>query len=106
MAAYVISDVRIVDPEAFVAYRDAVPAVLAAHDVEYVVRGGQPTILEGEWDVSRIIVLRFRDREHVRRWYASDEYQELIRLRHGAVEVSAIVVDGFEQSSQPQEEPA
>lgn len=96
MTVYVISDVSVLDANAFTAYTRAVPSVLAKHGVEYVVRGGQPTQLEGDWDASRIVVLRFRDRAHVRRWYDSPEYQELMVLRAGAAEVSAIVVDGFD----------
>lgn len=96
MAVYVISDVTVLDEDAFVAYKEAVPAVLAAHDVEYVVRGGGPTQLEGSWDTERVVVLRFRDREHVNRWYESPEYQHLVSLRHGAAEVSAVVVDGVD----------
>jgi uncharacterized protein (DUF1330 family) len=96
VAVYVISDVRVRDAEGFGAYTRAVPRVLAKHGVEYVVRGGNPTPLEGDWDAHRMVVLRFRDRAHVRDWYESLEYQELIALRAGSAEVSAVVVDGFE----------
>jgi uncharacterized protein (DUF1330 family) len=96
MAVYVISDVRVRDADGFRAYTRAVPSVLAKHGVEYVVRGGDPTPLEGQWDASRMVVLRFRDRAHVRDWYESPEYQELVALRAGSAEVSAVVVDGFD----------
>ncbi len=96
MTTYVISDVRVLDPVAFAQYAEAVPAVLAAHGVEYVARGGDPSVLEGDWDTKRIVVLRFRDREHVERWYRCKEYQDLVALRAESAEVRAIVVDGAE----------
>jgi uncharacterized protein (DUF1330 family) len=96
MTAYVVSDVRVLDPDAFKAYLAAVPAVLEHHGVEYVVRGGEPRQLEGSWNARRLVILRFRDREHVQRWYASAEYQEMIALRAGAAQVSAVVVDGVD----------
>jgi uncharacterized protein (DUF1330 family) len=96
MTAYVVSDVRILDPAGFEAYTAAVPAVLERHGVEYLVRGGTPTQLEGDWQTTRVVILRFRDREHVRSWYESPEYQEMVALRAGTAEVSAVVVDGFD----------
>lgn len=99
MTTYVVSDVRVLDPELFGAYIAAVPAVLERHGVEYVVRGGAPVQLEGGWQTSRLVILRFRDREHVRRWYESPEYQQMVALRQGAAEVSAVVVDGVDVPS-------
>jgi uncharacterized protein (DUF1330 family) len=96
MAAYVVSDVHVLDPAGFEAYLAAVPAVLERHGVEYVVRGGAPAQLEGSWDTRRLVILKFRDRHHVRRWYSSPEYQELVALREGTAAVSAIVVDGVD----------
>jgi uncharacterized protein (DUF1330 family) len=96
VTAYVVSDVEILDQKGFEAYLNNVPAVLERHGVEYVVRGGSPTMLEGSWDASRLIILRFRDREHVREWYESPDYQEMVALRAGSARVSAIVVDGVD----------
>jgi len=97
MTAYVISDVRVIDASRFAEYTARVPEVLARHGVEYVVRGGSPSPLEGSWGARRLIVLRFRDRDHVRRWYESDEYQALVALRADAAEVAAVVVDGYDE---------
>jgi uncharacterized protein (DUF1330 family) len=96
VTAYVVSDVHVRDPDGFAAYLAAVPGVLERHGVQYVVRGGAPMQLEGSWDTRRLVILRFRDREHVRQWYASPDYQELVALRAGAADVSAVVVDGAE----------
>ena len=99
MVAYVVSHVTVDDASKFEAYLDAVPVVLQRHGVEYVVRGGRPEALEGDWKPERIVVLRFRDRAHVRQWYESPEYQHLVELRQGAARVSAIIVDGYETES-------
>ena len=40
MAAYLIADIEITDPEAFERYRTQVPATIAAHGGRYLVRGG------------------------------------------------------------------
>jgi len=101
MTAYLISDVRVLDEDAFAQYAARVPAVLAAHGVEYVVRGGEPNDLEGEWGARRIVVLRFRDRDHVQSWYHSEGYQQLVALRAQSAEIRAVVVDGLESEVGP-----
>ena len=94
MATYVISDVDVHDPHGFQEYLDRVPGVIAAHGVEYVVRGGPVRILEGDWQPARMVVLRFEDYAHVMRWYESREYQAVMSLRRDSATVRAVVVEG------------
>jgi len=94
--AYVIADVEITDPDGFETYRDRVPESLARHGVEYVAFGGTTEVLEGDWNPSRLVILRFEDVEHARAWYASEDYQELIRLRQATSRTNMLIVEGYE----------
>jgi uncharacterized protein (DUF1330 family) len=96
MAAYVIADSRVSDPDNYATYAAGVPETLAPYGGEFVVRGGNPAKLEGSWEARRIIVLRFEDRDHAERWWSSPEYQALVAMRAGWAEVTSILVDGFE----------
>jgi uncharacterized protein (DUF1330 family) len=84
VAAYVIVDVEVLDPEAYTEYTTAVPATLAAHGGRFIVRGGRYETLEGGWTPQRIVVLEFPSFETAKAWHASPDYQAIlpIRLRH------------------------
>jgi uncharacterized protein (DUF1330 family) len=61
---------------------------------EVVVRGGDPEVLEGTWAPRRIVILRFRDREHARAYYQSATYTHARQVREGAGSIQMILVDG------------
>jgi uncharacterized protein (DUF1330 family) len=94
VAAYVIADVEVEDADRFAEYREAAPEVLRLHGVEYLARGGEIEVLEGDWRPSRLVILAFDDLEHARRWYESPEYQELKALRKGASTTRLVAVQG------------
>jgi len=94
--AYVIADVDINDPDGFEVYRDRVAEVLARHGVEPVVFGGSTEVLEGDWSPTRLVILRFKDVEHARAWYFSDEYKELTRIRQATSKTNMLILEGFE----------
>jgi hypothetical protein len=50
--------------------------------------------LEGEGPVEGIVLFEFPSVDVARRWYHSEEYQEVKRKRDGAAEYHLILVDG------------
>ncbi len=95
MAAYLIVDVEITDPEAFERYRAQVPATIAAHGGRYLVRGGALEAVEGTWAPKRLVVVEFPTMERLRAWYESPEYRPLLALRLGATVSKAVMVEGI-----------
>ena len=95
MSAYVIVHLTVTSPEGFADYANQVPATIAAHGGEYLVRGGHTSVLEGEMAQDRHVVLRFPDRAAAEGWYASPEYQEIISIRFAHSNGVAIIVDGY-----------
>ena len=95
MAAYVIADVREVrDPDALVEYRRRNTDAVARHGGRFVVRGGEATLLEGEWDTLRMVVIEFPDAAAGRTWWESEEYAPLKEMRRGASSTNIILLDG------------
>ncbi len=94
MAAYIVVQIEITDPETFETYRAQVPATLEPYGGEYIVRGGDMEILEGEWATPRCVILRFPDMDAAKAWHASAEYQGPKALRQAASKGNMIVVDG------------
>ncbi len=95
MAAYVIVDVVVNDPEGFAPYREMAPATVAAYDGKYLARGGALTSLEGGWDPLRISVLEFPSVERARAWWDSAEYAEAKAIRQRTTDTKMIIVEGI-----------
>jgi uncharacterized protein (DUF1330 family) len=96
MAAYVIVETDITDPEQYEQYKAASPAAIAAGGGRFLVRGGELTTLEGDWHPSRLVLLEFADLQAAQRWYESEVYQETRKLRAGAARFRAVAVQGID----------
>ena len=94
MAAYIVAQIEITDPETFETYRAQVPPILEKYGGEFIVRGGDREVLEGDWPWLRMVILKFPDREAAKAWHASAEYQGPKALRQAASKANMIVVDG------------
>jgi uncharacterized protein (DUF1330 family) len=94
MAAYLIGEIEITDPQAYQEYVKGVPATIARYGGKYLVRGGKVEPLEGGWDPKRFVVLEFASLEQARKWYDSPEYAPLRALRRGASRGKLILVEG------------
>jgi uncharacterized protein (DUF1330 family) len=97
MAAYVIVDVEVTDPEAYREYTRQVPATLEPYAGRFVVRGGPCETLEGVWAPQRIVVILFPSVERAKAWHASAAYQAILPLRLANARTNFLtVVEGVE----------
>ena len=94
MAAYVIVDVEVTDPELMGEYRKLVGPTLEQYGGRFLVRGGQYEVLEGDWRAQRVVVLEFDSVERAKQWHDSEEYREPKRMRQQAGKTNMIVVEG------------
>lgn len=95
MAAYVIGEVEIRDPETYKEYAKLAPATIAQYGGKYLVRGGAVESKEGGWTPSRVVVLEFPSMEQAKAWYHSSEYAPVVAIRHRAATSKMILVDGY-----------
>lgn len=95
MPAYLIVETDVHDPERYERYKAAAPAALAAFGGRYVARGGELTVLEGDWEPSRLVVLEFPDLDAARAFYDSPGYLEARKLREGAATLRMVAVEGL-----------
>ena len=56
MAAYVIAEVKVSDPEQYKQYQPLSPGATTAAAGEFIVRGGRTQALEGDWNPARMVV--------------------------------------------------
>jgi uncharacterized protein (DUF1330 family) len=96
MSAYIVVDMNVSDPQEYQKYAQAAARTVAQYGGRYLVRGGNPQPVEGDWMPTRIVVLEFPDAEQARRWYDSPEYQEAKALRAACAKGRFVIVDGYE----------
>jgi uncharacterized protein (DUF1330 family) len=82
MAAYLIANVEVNNPDAYLEYRQRFDPILETYQGKLIVGGGPCEALEGDWLPERLIVLEFPSAELARAWYESPEYGEIAPIRH------------------------
>lgn len=97
MTAYVITDIEVSDPAKYAGYTALTPRAIAEAGGQFIVRGGNPQVLEGDWKPTRTVVVRFATVEAAKSFYDSALYREARAKRAGATaKFNMIVVEGFE----------
>jgi uncharacterized protein (DUF1330 family) len=95
MAAYVIYQGEVTDPEQYEHYKTRAAASIAAAGGRYIVRGGDFDVLEGDAPAGRTVVVEFPSREAALDWYHGAAYTEARALREHAAKARLYVVDGI-----------
>ena len=94
MAAYLVVEAVITDRKKFAAYAQRVPDAVTRAGGEYIVLGGEAETLEGDWGEERLVVHRWPDMDAARRFWHSDEYRDIKRLREGTGRFRVMLVQG------------
>jgi uncharacterized protein (DUF1330 family) len=94
MSCYFIAHISINDPETYQKYLDGFDEVFKNYQGQVIMVDDEPSVLEGEWNHTRIVMIRFPDETEARRWYESPEYQELVQYRWQAADADIILTKG------------
>jgi uncharacterized protein (DUF1330 family) len=93
-SAYIIADVTVTNPQQYEEYKKWSTAAMQAHGAQVCVRGGQAEVLEGDWQPSRLVVLKFPDVAAAKAFDSSAEYGKARMARQGAAVMRMVVVEG------------
>jgi uncharacterized protein (DUF1330 family) len=99
MAAYVIVQITVKDPETYERYRALAPASITQYDGRYLARGGATETLEGTWKPARLVILEFPSAARARAWWSSPEYAPAKALRQECADAEMLLVEGLPGSS-------
>ena len=95
MAAFIVVDIDVKDPEAYAGYIEHVPPLVAKHGGVYRARGGRHTVMEGDWDPKRMVIIEFPDRAAAEAFYGDPAYADLKKLRQTTTESNLVILDGL-----------
>ncbi len=94
MAAYVIADIDVTDPEGYEEYKKLAGPAVERYGGKYIARGGRVETLDGDWEPARIVLVQFDTVEQARRWWTSPEYEEAKAVRRKTATARIVVVEG------------
>lgn len=94
---YVIIDVRIDDALAYAEYTRQAKPMIEKRGGTYLVRGGELTVLEGNYiKPRRMVILKFPSKQAFHNFYDSAEYQALRPPRLAVCDMVMIGAEGYE----------
>jgi len=94
MAGYIVADIEITDPDEYQKYAQQTAATLERYGGKFLVRGGQPETVEGDWKTKRIIIIEFPSVEQAKAWYDSPEYSAIKGIRQRSAISNILLVHG------------
>ncbi|HNX81440.1 MAG TPA: DUF1330 domain-containing protein [Candidatus Omnitrophota bacterium] len=95
MSVYMVIEAQKVwDKEKYGEYVQKVPPIVEKFGGKYLARGGAVTLIAGDWNPARLIIIEFGCREKFQAWWNSPEYKAVAPLREEAALVNAILIDG------------
>lgn len=94
MSCYFIANIKINDAREYQKYLDGAEEVFARFKGTYLAVDKEPEVLEGSWEYSRAVLIRFENKEDLKAWYGSEEYQYILKHRLSASQCDTILIDG------------
>ncbi len=96
MSCYFIAQISIHDYQKYKLYEEGFDGIINNYDGKVIVVDDRATLLEGDWQHKRMVIIRFSDEAEAQRWYHSPEYQALAKYRKQASVADIVLVKGRE----------
>ena len=95
MDYYFIAQIRIIDNHEYQKYIDKSGEIFKKYNGEYLSVDNKPIVLEGQWDYTRTVLIKFSSKSDFENWYNSDDYQEILKSRLKGADCDTILIKGL-----------
>ncbi|MBF6382846.1 DUF1330 domain-containing protein [Nocardia farcinica] len=95
MTVYVIAQLKFTDRAAYDRYQARFMDVFTKYSGTLLAADEQPTVLEGDSDREKVVLMSFPDEEAVTAWAQSPEYLEISEDRHAGAHTVSLLVRGL-----------
>jgi uncharacterized protein (DUF1330 family) len=96
MNYYFFANIRINNPDEYQKYLDHVNQVSDKYKGEYMAVDETPELLEGKWNYSKTVLIKFNTRQDFEEWYYSEAYQDILKYRLNSADCDSILIKGLE----------
>lgn len=95
MAAYLVVDSKLTDPEHYEQYKLKAKPVVEKFGGVYLARGGALSVKEDDlWSPTRMVLIRFSSSAQAEAFYQSGEYQEVLGISKKSAKRTVFILDG------------
>ena len=96
MSYFFIANITIKNEKEYQQYINKAGDIFKKYKGEYLAVDNSPIVLEGKWNYTRLVVVKFDSKAYFEDWYNSKEYQEILQHRLKAADCDSILVRGLE----------
>jgi uncharacterized protein (DUF1330 family) len=96
MAAYLVVDTNITNPELYERYKVIAKPLVEKYGGEYLARGGKLSVKEDTlWVPIRMVLVRFPSMQDAETFYQSDDYQDVLKISKQSADRTVIILEGI-----------
>jgi uncharacterized protein (DUF1330 family) len=96
MTHYFVAQIKIHNPEEYEKYLDGFDEIFSRYKGEYLAIDESPSLLEGEWNYTKSVLIKFKTKKDFEDWYYSPDYQKILKHRLNASKCDTILLKGLE----------
>jgi uncharacterized protein (DUF1330 family) len=96
MSHYFAAQIKINNPDEFQKYLDKLDDIFSRCSGEYLAVDESPEILEGDWNYTKFVLIKFRSKQDFNDWYYSEDYQSILKHRLNASQCDTILIEGLD----------
>ena len=96
MTHYFVAQIRINDQDEYNMYLDKFDDIFSAYKGEYLAIDESPSLLEGEWNYTKSVLIKFNSKKEFEDWYYSEDYQNILKHRLKAAKCDTILLKGLD----------
>lgn len=96
MRSFLYAQLNITDRDEYKKYEEGFIKIFPKYNGEIIVIEENPIILEGQWTFTRIVLISFPSEDDLRKFYDSEEYQELAEIRKRASSGNVLILNEWE----------
>jgi uncharacterized protein (DUF1330 family) len=94
MAVYFLAEInKITDEKMYNEYIKKARPIVSKFNGEYVLRSSKLMPVTGDWDLERVILIKFANKEKMQGCFQSKEYKAVKHLRINSTESKALIIE-------------
>jgi uncharacterized protein (DUF1330 family) len=96
MTHYFVAQIKINDPAEYNKYLEHFDGIFSKYKGEYLAIDESPTLLEGNWDYTKSVLIKFNSKQDFEDWYYSEDYQKILKHRLASAKCDTILLEGLD----------
>lgn len=94
MAAYFLLEIeKIIDKEIYWRYLEKSAPILEKFGAENIFRTKNFVPLKGNWELERIVLIKFPNKDVILKCFESEEYKSITQLREDSIQSKSLIIE-------------